>query len=53
MWQRFNYGGMIVLVTPFVCLAVFVGLVEMLMGLDGNLALIISKPFVWAVERKV
>lgn len=48
-----NYGGMIVLTTPFVCLAVFVGLAEMSMGLDGNAALLISRPFTWAVERKV
>ena len=53
MWRRLNYGGMIVLTTPFVCLAVVVGLVEMSMGLDGNAALIISRPFTWAVERKV
>jgi hypothetical protein len=53
MWRRLNYGGMIVLTTPFVCLAVFVGLAEMSMGLDGNAALLISRPFTWAVERKV
>ena len=53
MWRRLNYGGVILLTTPFVCLAVVVGLTEMFMGLDGNLALIISKPFTWAMERKV
>jgi hypothetical protein len=53
MWKHLNYNGVILLTTPFVCLATIIGIVELVMGLDGNVALIIVKPFLWAKERKI
>jgi hypothetical protein len=51
--RRLNYGGMLVLTTPFLGLAVLVGLVGMIFGSDGDLALLVARPFLWAQERKV
>ena len=51
--RRLNYGGMIVLTTPFLGLAVLVGLVGMIFRPDDDLALLIARPFLWAKDRKV
>jgi hypothetical protein len=51
--RRLNYGGMILLTTPFVIIAVVVGLLECVMGSDGATTDFIVKPFLWAYRRKV
>ena len=51
--RRLNYGGMIVLTTPFLGLAILVGFAGMILGSDDDLALLIARPFLWAKDRKV
>lgn len=51
--KRLNYGAMIILTTPFVLIAVVVGLLECVMGSDGATTEFIVKPFLWAYRRKV
>jgi hypothetical protein len=51
--RRLNYGGMIVLTTPFLGLAILVGLIGMILDSDDDLALLVARPFLWAKDRKV
>jgi hypothetical protein len=51
--RRLNYGGMILLTTPFIFLGLFVGLFECVVGTKGDAAEAVVKPFLWAYRRKV
>ena len=51
--RRLNYGGMILLTTPFIFLGVLVGLFECVVGTDGAATETVVKPFLWAYRRKV
>jgi len=46
-----SYFVPVVLLLPLAALAALVGICERLLGDDGTLARLLSRPFTWAVER--
>jgi hypothetical protein len=51
--RRLNYWGVVALTTPFIALGIAIGLVELLLRMDGTAAEYVVGPFLWAYRRKV